>query len=458
VNAIKGSILVVEDEAPHAEAIAEGLRRFGFECRIAESGADAVEQLDEQPFDVVITDYKLGGAIDGMEVIRRTKKKWPETEVILITAHGSEQLARDALRQERAFDYLVKPIDLDEIRDLADRAAKQAQSNREHFVIRRRLDEPAEFRNIVAVSPQMQRILRLVKQVAPTNITVLLQGESGTGKDLLARAIHEHSPRSDRRMVTLDCAGLSEGVLESELFGHVKGAFTGAISSRKGRFEYADGSTLFLDEIGEMPLTMQAKLLRVLETREIVPVGSNDPVRVDVRLVSATNRDLAKAVEEEKFRQDLYFRLKSVTLRIPPLRERREDIPVMIEQFIRNSNETHGRAIKGISPDAREMLIGYDWPGNVRELRNVIDSMVVLTAEQILGVEDVPEEIRQQAGAARSTAIVPLTSMAGQTLEQLEKEHIQNTLEITRGNREQAAKILGIAPRTLYRKIKEYGL
>ncbi|NLX04189.1 MAG: sigma-54-dependent Fis family transcriptional regulator [Phycisphaerae bacterium] len=458
MNAIKGSILVVEDEAPHAEAIAEGLRRFGFECRIAESGADAVEQLDEQPFDVVITDYKLGGAIDGMEVIRRTKKKWPETEVILITAHGSEQLARDALRQERAFDYLVKPIDLDEIRDLADRAAKQAQSNREHFVIRRRLDEPAEFRNIVAVSPQMQRILRLVKQVAPTNITVLLQGESGTGKDLLARAIHEHSPRSDRRMVTLDCAGLSEGVLESELFGHVKGAFTGAISSRKGRFEYADGSTLFLDEIGEMPLTMQAKLLRVLETREIVPVGSNDPVRVDVRLVSATNRDLAKAVEEEKFRQDLYFRLKSVTLRIPPLRERREDIPVMIEQFIRNSNETHGRAIKGISPDAREMLIGYDWPGNVRELRNVIDSMVVLTAEQILGVEDVPEEIRQQAGAARSTAIVPLTSMAGQTLEQLEKEHIQNTLEITRGNREQAAKILGIAPRTLYRKIKEYGL
>ena len=458
MNAIKGSILVVEDEAPHAEAIAEGLRRFGFECRIAESGADAVEQLDEQPFDVVITDYKLGGAIDGMEVIRRTKKKWPETEVILITAHGSEQLARDALRQERAFDYLVKPIDLDEIRDLADRAAKQAQSNREHFVIRRRLDEPAEFRNIVAVSPQMQRILRLVKQVAPTNITVLLQGESGTGKDLLARAIHEHSPRSDRRMVTLDCAGLSEGVLESELFGHVKGAFTGAISSRKGRFEYADGSTLFLDEIGELPLTMQAKLLRVLETREIVPVGSNDPVRVDVRLVSATNRDLAKAVEEEKFRQDLYFRLKSVTLRIPPLRERREDIPVMIEQFIRNSNETHGRAIKGISPDAREMLIGYDWPGNVRELRNVIDSMVVLTAEQILGVEDVPEEIRQQAGAARSTAIVPLTSMAGQTLEQLEKEHIQNTLEITRGNREQAAKILGIAPRTLYRKIKEYGL
>jgi two-component system response regulator HydG len=258
-------------------------------------------------------------------------------------------------------------------------------------------------------------------------------------------------------MVTLDCAGLSEGVLESELFGHVKGAFTGAISARKGRFEYADGGTLFLDEIGDMPLSMQTKLLRVLETREIVPVGSNEPISVDVRLISATNRDLGEAVKEGKFRQDLYFRLKSVTLRIPPLRERCEDIPLMIEYFLRKSVDLTGRQITEITPAARDILVNYYWPGNVRELKNCIESMVVLSDRNKLDVDDISEEIREQS-SPRTTAIVPLTSLAGKSLEELEIEHIRNTLQLTNGNREQAAKILGIAPRTLYRKLKEYGL
>ncbi|MFA5865027.1 MAG: sigma-54 dependent transcriptional regulator [Phycisphaerae bacterium] len=454
----KGSILIVEDEQAHGEAIAEGLARSNFECVVVTSGQDACKALNERPFDVVVTDYKLGGKVDGMDVLRQTKEKWPETEVVLITAHGSEQLARTALRKEHAYDYLTKPIDLEELREVASRAAKQAQASRENFLLRRQLDEKMGFENIIAASPEMRRILRLVKQIAATNITVLLQGESGTGKDLIANAIHHNSPRRNKRMVTLDCAGLSEGVLESELFGHVKGAFTGAVTARKGRFEYADGSTLFLDEIGEMPLTMQTKLLRVLESKEFVPVGSNDPTSVDVRLISATNRDLGLAVREKAFREDLYFRIKGVTLRIPPLRDRREDIPILIEHFLRIFTDLHQKNVQGITPAARNILTNYHWPGNVRELRNVIESMVVLTDKKTLDLEDIPEEIRSQSSDVKTTAIVPLTSLAGKSLQELEKEHIRNTLQMTKGNREQAASILGIAPRTLYRKLKEYDL
>jgi len=455
---IRGTVLIVEDESAHAEAIAEGLRRVDLECTIADSGTAAIEMLSRHPFDVVITDYKLGDGPDGMTVLHEAKAKWPESEIVLITAHGSEHLARAALRKENAFDYLTKPIELAELRDIVARAVKQSQANREDMLIHHRLADGSGFENIVAASPQIQRILRIVRQVAPTNITVLLQGETGTGKDLLAHAIHQSSPRCDRRMTTLDCAGLSEGVLESELFGHVKGAFTGAISGRKGRFEYADDSTLFLDEIGEMPLSMQTKLLRVLESREIVPVGSNEPILVDVRLVSATNRNLAEAVESGEFRKDLYFRLKSVTLKIPPLRERREDIPLMIEKFIHQANDLHEKVIRSITPGARTLLVNYHWPGNVRELKNCIESMVVLADKDVLDVNDIPDEIREQSSQQRTTAIVPLMSLAGKSLQELEKEHIRNTLQLTRGNREQAAKILGIAPRTLYRKLKEYGL
>jgi len=454
----KGLILIVEDEQAHGEAIAEGLSRSNYECMVVNTGQDAHRVLNERPFDVVITDYKLGGSVNGMDVLHQAKTKWPETQVILITAHGNEQLARTALRKEHAFDYLTKPIDLEELRETVANAVKQTHADRENLILKRQLDEKTGFDNVIATSPEMRRILKIVKQVAPTNITVLLQGESGTGKDLIANAIHLASPRHDKRMVTLDCAGLSEGVLESELFGHVKGAFTGAISTRKGRFEHADGSTLFLDEIGEMPLSMQAKLLRVLETREFTPVGANEPVSVDVRLISATNRDLSQMVKDKTFREDLYFRIKGVTLRIPSLRDRREDIPLLLEHFLKTFNQLHQKNIQGFSPAARNILTNYAWPGNVRELRNIVESMTVLTDKKVLDIEDVPEEIRAQTEIPKTTAIVPLTQMTGQSLQELEKEHIRNTLQLTNGNREQAANILGIAPRTLYRKLKEYDL
>jgi len=454
----RGTVLIVEDEQAHAEAMAEGLQRSNFVCDVTFSGEDAIRHLNERPFDVVITDYKLGGSINGMDVLHHAKDKWPEIEVLLITAHGNEQLARTALKKEQAYDYLTKPIDLEELRDTVARAAKHAQDEREKILLRKQLDDKVDFANIIGSSLEMRRILKIVKQVAPSNITVLLQGESGTGKDLIANAIHQYSSRRIKRMVTLDCAGLSEGVLESELFGHVKGAFTGAITGRKGRFEYADGSSLFLDEIGEMPLAMQAKLLRVLENREIVPVGSNEPISVDVRLISATNRDLPQMVKDGKFREDLFFRIKGVTLRIPPLRERREDIPLLIEYFLKTFSKEHNKEIEGITPAARNLLTNYHWPGNVRELRNAVETMVVLCDKPVLDVDNIPEEIRSQSTETPVTAIVPLSNLAGKSLQELEIEHIRNTLQLTNGNREQAATILGIAPRTLYRKLKEYNL
>jgi len=456
--ATAGSVLIVEDEQAHGQALAEGLTRSGFEVELADSGRAALKLLNRRSFDVVVTDYKLGGDLDGLELLRQAKSKRPETEVVLITAYGNEQLARIALRKENAYDYITKPINLEELREVVARAAKQAQVTRHSQVVRTELDDKYGFDGIVAASPAMKRILNIIRQVAPSNITVLLEGESGTGKDLLAGALHRYSPRRDKRMVTLDCAGLSEGVLESELFGHTKGAFTGALASRKGRFEYADGGTLFLDEIGEMPLPMQAKLLRVLECKEVVPVGANEPIKVDVRLVCATNRDLIKAVKEKKFREDLFFRIKGVTLKLPPLRERREDIPLLIEHFLRIFSKEYNKQIKGITAQARDLLIGYDWPGNVRELRNNIESMVVLAGSDTLDVEDVPEDIRGQAESVKSTALVPLESLAGMSMVELEKEHIRNTLKKVNGNREQAAKSLGIGPRTLYRKLKEYNI
>jgi two-component system response regulator HydG len=455
---IRGTVLIVEDEQAHGEAMTEGLERANFACVFVTNGQQAIKSLKERPFDVVITDYKLGTGIDGMEVLRQAKIKWPEVEVILITAHGNEQLARTVLRKEHAYDYLTKPIDLEELRDVAARAAKQAQATRENLILRRQLEDHDDLEIVATVSPEMRRILKIVRQISNSNITVLLQGESGTGKDLFANLIHQNSTRKAHRIVTLDCAGLSEGVLESELFGHVKGAFTGAIGARKGRFEYADGSTLFLDEIGEMPLTMQAKLLRVLETREVIPVGTNEPVQVDVRLISATNRDLTQMVKDGKFREDLYFRIKGVSLKIPPLRMRRDDIPLLIEHFIQIFSSQTGKDIDGITPEARRMLTHYHWPGNVRELRNIVESMIVLSDKNVIDVEDIPEEIQEQSASAQTTAIVPMTSLAGKSLEELEKEHIRNTLQLTQGNREQAANILGITARTLYRKLKEYDI
>lgn len=447
-------ILIVEDEVAHAEAINEGLSRLGHHCAMVHDGETAVAKISAQPFDIIVTDLMLGGDIDGMGVLQSAAKHSPAAKVILITAHSSVDTCRSAL-QQGAFDYIEKPLDLDELRAVVSRAAEMTANRRTIRELRERLDEKFGFENIIANSPKMVHILETVRRVAASDLPVLILGESGTGKDLLANAIHSNSSRSAQRLVPINCAGLSESLLEDELFGHLKGAYTGATSDRAGRFEHADGGTLFLDEVGDMPMAMQAKLLRVLENGEVFRVGSNEPIRVNVRLISATNTDLAKRVEQQKFREDLYFRVKGVTISVPPLRERRDDIPLLIDHFIRQANEKHGTKIKGVTAEARKILMAWPWPGNIRQLRSVVENMIVMAGGDRLTVDDLPDEIHRRPG---ELANAQLGQLAGISLEEAEKELIRNTLEMVSGNREQASKILGIGERTLYRKIKDYGL
>jgi two-component system response regulator HydG len=352
-----------------------------------------------------------------------------------------------------AADYLTKPVRLAELRTRLARAIEAGSLRRANLELRRQIDKRFGFEGIVGHSPAMQRVFEVLGQVSATNATVLILGESGTGKELVARAIHENSPRKARRFVAVNCAALSEGLIESELFGHVRGAFTGAIASKEGRIVYADGGTLFLDEIGDMPLGTQAKLLRVIETREVQPVGGNQLHKVDVRLLAATNRDLRQMVGAGTFREDLLFRLQVATLALPPLRERAGDVPLLIDGFIHEFAALHGRAVRGIAPEARAALSRYDWPGNVRELRNAIENMVLLARSDVLALEDVPESVRSQSRSSAGGY-----ELAGRSLEEVERDLIEANLKLAAGNREQAAKMLGIGERTLYRKLKEYGL
>ena len=448
-------ILIVEDEEAHAEAIEEGLSRMGHACTVVNDLPTALARIGTRRFDIIVTDLVLGSESDGgLKVLAAAVEHAPGTKVILITAHSSVETCRRAL-QQGAFDYVEKPLDLDEFRVVVSRAAELTAQRRTIRELRQRVDELYGFENIVGHSPRILKILDTVRRIAPTDLPVLLLGESGTGKDLLAEAIHQNSNRSDRKFVAINCAGLSETLLEDELFGHVKDAFTGAAADRPGRFEYADGGTLFLDEVGDMPLAMQAKLLRVLENGEVVRVGSNDPVRVNVRVLSATNTDLSERVRDKQFREDLYFRVKGVTIEVPPLRERREDIPLLIDHFIRQTNAGHGAKVQGLTADARRVLMAYPWPGNIRQLRNVVENMVVLASDDKITVDDLPADIYK---GFEQIANAQLGHLAGISLEEAEKELIRNTLRMVAGNREQAANILGIGERTLYRKIKEYGL
>jgi len=435
-----GTVLIVDDEENLAQAFAEALQRAGCECIVSTTGTDGIEQLDQQRIDLVITDLVMH-PVDGMDVLRAAKRVSPETEVIVITGHGTVKNAVQAM-QQGAFNYLLKPIDLDELRAIA----------KEALELRRQLDAKFSYEGIVGNNPRMVRIVETLKHIAPTNATVLIYGESGTGKELVARAIHTNSPRKNRPFVALNCAALSEGILESELFGHEKGAFTGADMLRKGRFEYANHGTLFLDEVGDLPPSTQVKLLRVIEQREIMRVGSNAPIKVDVRLVAATNRNLEEMVQERQFREDLYFRLKVVTVAVPPLRERREDIPLLIDAFVQEFAKLHGRRITQVTGKVREILMHQEWPGNVRQLKNTIESMVVVTRDDVLDVDDLPYDLAP-------VQVQPAASlMPGMTIEEAERRLIAGTLESTNGNRAEASKLLGIGERTLYRKIKEYNL
>jgi two-component system response regulator HydG len=445
----KPVVLVVDDERDHADGIVEALGKLPVEALAVYTGEHAVEVLRHQRVDVVVTDLKLDGQVDGLGVLREAKRNGDPTEVILITAYSTIDTCKEAIRQG-AFDYLVKPLDIEQLRVLVEAAARKT---------RRAEAEPPEsfvFEGIKGASPVIQGIFEVVRRVAPTNISVLIEGPSGTGKELLARAIHNNSLRRDKPYRPVNCAGLTETLLESELFGHVKGAFTGANTDRKGLFEIADKGTLFLDEIGDMPLTMQAKLLRVLEDGIVTPVGSNKATVVDVRIISATNHNLTTLIERNSFRQDLYFRIRGVSVVLPPLRERPEDIPILGEHFLQEAVEETGAKVTGITDAAMSILVGYEWPGNIRQLRNSIRTMVVMCDRAKIDVQDIPPEIaqrRQLPGTSASSA-----SPAGVSLNELEKKAIADTLARTQGNREKAAKILGIGERTLYRKIREYNL
>jgi two-component system response regulator HydG len=446
-------ILVVDDEREHAQVMCEALTRLGHQCDVTYNLAEAESRLERRHYDVVVTDLVMEGRRDGLEVLKRARAQRPAPPVVLVTAHADIPTCKAALA-DGAYDYIEKPLDLDYFRAQVNRAAERAALQKQNQVLQEQLSEQAGFEGIIGTSAAMKRVVQTARQVAASDIPVLIMGESGTGKELIARAIHNNSRRRKQRLMPLNCAGLSESILEDELFGHVKGAFTGAQGEREGRFEAADGGTLFLDEIGDMPAAMQAKLLRVLENGEVVRLGSNDAIRVDVRLISATNRNLDEMVAERQFREDLFFRIKGVTILIPPLRERREDIPLLIHYFLQQAAERYHKEIEGIAPEASQRLMGYGWPGNVRQLKNVVENMVVLSNAPLLGLDNLPVEIRP--AAADSTG--GMNNLVGISIEQAEKELIRNTLKMVHGNREQAAKMLGIGERTLYRKIKEYEL
>jgi len=448
----KSRVLIVEDDSAQADAIAEALQRVGHECVVVTAPRRALNIIKNGEFDLVITDLVMH-EIDGMEILRVAKREVPEVEVIMVTGHGSIQNAVEAMR-EGAYDYITKPLNVEELRGRAAKALERKELRYQKRRLQAQLDERFGFEGIVGNSPQMRRVIETARQIAPTTAIVLIYGESGTGKELLARAIHNNSPRKRGNFVALNCAALSEGILESELFGHEKGAFTGAVAARKGRFEYADGGTLFLDEVGDMPAATQIKLLRVIEDGQVMRVGSNVPIQVDVRLISATHTNLEKLIEENRFRKDLYFRLKGVTLSLSPLRERREDIPLLTEYFIKMLAERHTKPITAITPEAQRTLSAYRWPGNVRQLRNTVETMIVLASSDRLDVSDIPDDIHPSEGPVA----VQVPIIAGITLEQAERELIRNTLEMAGGNREKVAQMLGIGQRTLYRKLKQYDL
>jgi two-component system response regulator HydG len=446
-------VLIVDDEVGHAEVMGEALRRLGHVCTIVHDLPSAEDELKHGSFDLIVTDLVMDSETDGLKVLALSRQLQPNAETIMVTAHGDVPTAKSAIRGG-AYDFIEKPLDLEVFRNLCDRALQTVMLRSTNTELRERLDEKYGYEGVVGSSPQMRNLLTMMRQFAPTQTPVLITGESGSGKELIAQAIHGNSKRAKTRFVPLNCAGLSESILEDELFGHVKGAFTGADRDREGRFEYADGGTLFLDEVGDMPLLMQAKLLRVLESGEMTRLGSNESRHVNVRLISATNRDLNEAVKKGTFREDLYFRIKGVELHLPALRERREDIPLLCRHFVAKFAKEMDKPVPPISEDAQLALVRYAWPGNVRQLMNVMQNATVLAGDMI-EPRHLPAELLQSGDSSADTGTSVPT---GLSLDQIEKQAIRNTLRLCNGNREQAAKMLGIGERTLYRKLKEYGL
>lgn len=451
----KAKILVVDDEPSQRKMLHANLSLDGYSVFEAEDGSDAISRVSEEFFDLILMDNRMSH-IDGIEALKEIKKISPGIPVIIITAYASVETAVEAL-QAGAHDYLTKPLDIDELRFKVQQTLEFWRLKEDNILQRRRIENLFDASRIIGRSQKMKEVLETVAMVAPTEASVLILGESGTGKELIANALHQGSGRADKRFIKINCAALPETLLESELFGHEKGAFTGAVGRRPGRFELADGGTIFLDEIGEMTPATQAKLLRVLQEREFEPLGSTRTVKVDIRIITATNRILKDEVKKGTFREDLFYRLNVVPIQLPPLRERKEDILLLIEHFLKIYNDKNGRRLLGFHPRALDALMRYSWPGNIRELENVVERAVILTTDDYVPFSELPEAIR---GATGDTVFGEIRQgiRPGITIREMEKELIIKTLEDNEENRTRTARILGITRRTLQLKLKEYGL
>lgn len=448
-------ILVVDDDDAHRGMLRMMLKSWGFTVDEATDGDEAVKQVKDKPYDVVLTDVRMA-RMDGIHALKEILAYNPALPVILMTAYSSVETAVDALRLG-AYDYLVKPLDFDLLKQTLQQGIERSRHSVENRELRRQLADASDA-EILGRSEVMQTMLRFIETVAPTEATVLITGESGTGKELVARALHAASQRADKPIVTVNCAALAESLLESELFGHEKGSFTGADKRRDGRFVQADGGTIFLDEIGEMPLSLQAKLLRALQQGEVQRVGSDTPIHVNVRVLAATNRDLRKESQEKRFREDLFFRLNVISIEVPALRNRGDDVPLLAAFFLQRFAERNHKTIKGFSPQALDCLLRYQWPGNVRELENAMERAVILCRGDLISESDLPVNV---ANAPMPEAAVQANgdlSLAGLPLDIVEKRAIEDTLRQTCDNKSEAARRLGITRATLHNKLRKYGL
>lgn len=445
---MKPTLLIVDDDKNTLDGLKTALSALPYNLLTTPSPKEGLHLIDEESVDLLLSDLKMG-EMNGIEFMQKAKEKKPDLVVILLTAYGTIETAVEAMRLG-AFDFLTKPVNLDSVEFAIKRGLQSKQIQEENRSLREALDKRFGFENIIGVSNQLKEVFETIRQAAPSKATVLIQGQSGTGKELIARAIHQQSPRRNKPFVAVHCASLAESLLESELFGHEKGAFTGAISQRPGRFELADGGTLFLDEISEVSSQLQVKLLRVLQERTFERLGGTKTLQVDVRLIASTNKKLETLVQEGNFREDLYYRLKVISIHLAPLRERKEDIPLLVKEFLNEFSIENNKKNLTLSPKALEILNLYSWPGNVRELRNCIESMVVLVRGNTLTPKDIPLHIRESL----SPASVELEK--GVTLEEAEKKLILAALKESSDNKSLAAKALGISRRTLHRKLKEY--
>jgi len=446
----KPVVLIVDDEKSARDGLVRALRR-DYRVLAAENGTSALEVLASQPIDVLLSDVRMPG-MDGIALMQRALVNHPELICIILTAYGDVELAVEAMKHG-ATDFMTKPINIDKLELVLGRVLKTKKMELENEQLKVQLDSKYGLENIIGHSAPMQEVFETIRQVASSRATVLIQGESGTGKELVAKAIHQLGARSKGPFVAVHCAALAQNLLESELFGHEKGAFTGAMERRVGRFEKADGGSLFLDEISEIDASVQVKILRALEERQIERVGGDSPVDVDSRLIAATNRDLKGMVDEGDFREDLFYRLYVVVINLPPLRERQDDILLLLNHFLAVFNEENGKQIEGFTPAAYDALAAYDWPGNIRELRNLVERMVVLSRGKVLDVKDIPAQVRETADSGGEVKID-----AELTVDEMEKQMVIQVLEKTNGNRTKAAEKLGISRRTLHRKLNQYGI